>query len=422
MDNSYCESLDFSKSILDCDINLQLSYKMFRKHILEDIRNGINSNNEYKNYISINTESIKNFIDELYISHDNILTKFDVLVKEIFIIHQICRCFYYYNKTELQLSHQEFRSKIFFPNLIYSLIRFFSKANYFFRDIISSVYFEISKKSYGIIKKFSNASNLDHDIIKADILCEFIGNSIKKFNPLKIDKIYNFYKQVFRNIFYYYFKKSQPDISYHTILNLESSGEELFYLNNNSTRISVYRKILYNIQIEKYCSESNLFDQLNYNYNIFKNVIVNNELQNIYFNSQNSLYYNNKLRLMKIYDYDKKMSNKTLNEIMELPLIYKLLKCVHIISNNKTKPYNEKIIKPQTVKNAILEELMIPFNDIFSGEQIYNILEKISKNFTTNILNGEYLNLVTLNVVKIDQISFITQLRRFVKICLSNED
>ena len=77
------------------------------------------------------------------------------------------------------------------------------------------------------------------------------------------------------------------------------------------------------------------------------------------------------------------------------------------------------VIKPEQIKSAILDELIHPFKNLFSESYIYGLLEKISDNFIQSVLTGEYLNLLSLSTVKIYQISFIEQVRRFVRICLN---
>ena len=413
MNNDHLENSNFEMP-LEKDTNLSLSYEIFKNKVRPYIQQSLGD--DRNSCIILTSNILKTFKTDLETAFINIFSDKSELLKDIFLVYQVCRCFYYYN-TELKLSYTEFRARILYPNIIYMLIRFFPRANIFFRNLISNVFFEIKKQSYGIIQKHTNAYHLDENIIKTDVLYEFIGNTFKKFNPLKIDKLNKFYKQVFRNIFYYYFKKSQPEITYHSILNIESENKALAKV---PVWLSMYRSVLYELQIEKYCKESQMLSQINYNYNIFKNVITSNELQNMYFNKKDSqIKINSQLQVIKIYkdltsDYDK------LNRIMELPMIYKLLKCVHIV-NQKAKPYNDKVIRPSTIKTVVLEELTFYYSKYFSESSVYSILDKISKNFTDNLLSGEYLNLVTLNMVKIDQVfSFITQLRKFIKICLED--
>jgi hypothetical protein len=88
--------------------------------------------------------------------------------------------------------------------------------------------------------------------------------------------------------------------------------------------------------------------------------------------------------------------------------------------NPKVRPYNEKLFKPKLVKLAVFEELMSPFKNNFADKNMMEILDRISMNFTNSILTGEYINLFTLTTVKINQFSFISQTRKFVRLCLKN--
>ncbi len=159
------------------------------------------------------------------------------------------------------------------------------------------------------------------------------------------------------------------------------------------------------------------------NYRIFKNVIVNNEFQDAYMaicsTKSRSIFKldNNEFKLIKIYDNDI-INEDTLEKIKKLPTIFKLLKCVHI-ANPKSKPYNDMLIKPELVKSVILDELTYPFKNVFSDGYLQPVLSRIADNFVNLILSGEYINLMTLTTVRIDQISFIEQLKKFVRICLS---
>jgi len=104
------------------------------------------------------------------------------------------------------------------------------------------------------------------------------------------------------------------------------------------------------------------------NYRIFKNVIINNEFQDVYMSACNqtrSIFklHNNELKLIKVYDNDL-INEQTLEKIKKLPTIFKLLKCVHI-ANPKAKPHNDMLIKTDLVKSVILDELSYPFKIYF---------------------------------------------------------
>jgi hypothetical protein len=126
---------------------------------------------------------------------------------------------------------------------------------------------------------------------------------------------------------------------------------------------------------------------------------------------------NPEYKLIKVYN-DDLINAQTMEKIKKLPTIFKLLKCVHI-ANPKAKPYNDMLIKPELVKSVILDELAYPFKNVFSDGYLQPILTRIADNFVGLVLSGEYINLMTLTSVRIDQISFVEQLKKFVRLCIT---
>ena len=400
------------------DTSLNITSTLLYLHLHSEIHNLLKGYNEY-GMACVRTSTLKKFVEKMFQAHYNTISARSKLVQEMFLLHQICKAFYSYNHKYLNLSHQEFRSKVLYPNLVYMLLRYFPKANKFLQVNLNSVYSEYKNQNYGIIQRYAGSYYLDHEIIRTDVLYEFLGNALKKFNPLTLDNITHFYKSTFRSIFNYYFKKSQDyQTTYSSFWDIDSYASQIM---NTPTRLSIYRDVMYKLQIERFCKTSPTLTQVNYNFHIFKNVIVGNEFQNLFFSTKTDIFMMNSehYKLMKIYQQDNVTKNDhIIEEIKKLPIIYKLLKCVHII-NPKSRPFNEMLIKPEVVKTAVLEELIYPFKNMLSDQHIYPILEKISNNFVRNILSGEYINLLTLSNVRITQISFITQIRKLIQLCLS---
>lgn len=395
------------------DISSEITYKVLKNTILDEIEALIDSTNG-NSIASVSSTSMKNFVSQLWSKHYNFIKDQEIETQEIYLLHHICKSFYYLNHMHINMSHQEFRAKVLFPNLIYCLVRFFNKAHSFFQKCIKIVFYEFNKNSYGLIQKHVNSYYLDEEIIKTDVLYEFLGNALKKFDPLTLRSIDNFYKQIFRNIFFYYFKKEQKiHTTYASIWDIDSNIAKSL---NSPTRLTIYRDVLYSLQIKKFCDGSTRSHQLNYNYSIFKNVIISNEFQNMFFSCGHDTFMMQSChyKLMKINN----VHSNIMEKIKNLPIIYKLLKSVHIM-DPKTKPHNEKLIKMNLVKSVVLEELYHPFRNLFSEGHVYSVLDKVSDNFTRNMLSGQYINLLTLSPIKITQISFITQVREFIKICLN---
>lgn len=395
-----------------------ITFGLLKKHLGDEINSLASINNSYHYELSIKKRTLQKFVDALERNHYNIISGLDQDMKEMFYMNQICSSFYRYNELFLQISHESFRSKILYPNLIYILFRFYTSLRKFIQKTINGTYNEVKLRNGSMINKYVNSYYLDEEIIKSDALFAFLGNSLRKTDPLDILNKHTYYRSVFRNIFHYYFRGNQK---YRT--NFSNFIEMDSFLGNNiniPVELMLYRDILYSLQIEKFCKTSPTMYQISYNYNIFKNIILDNEIQNMYLSTKKDIFLsdNNHYKLMEIYNDDMKMSSNTLEEIKKLPVIYKLLRSVRIINNNSS-PYNELRLKPAFVKECVLEELYKSFKNIFSDHYVYQILERVSQNFVDSILKGEYINLLTLSDTRIDQPSFTNQLKKFVSICIN---
>ena len=388
--------------------DLNLTYNLLIKNLAVQIKKTI----ECQNPTCVKANDLQNYVTDFELKFYNRLSSRSYLVKQLYLLHQTCQALEKFNNEELNLSYQEYRAKVLYPNIVYILIRLLPKARIFLQSIIRYVYRETSRKSNSIIQNFTNSFYINQDVIKTDILYEFLGNGMKKLNPLNVNNINLFYKQVFRNVLFYYFKKEQR---LHTELVSYTSDNPMGELIYVPTGLTIYRDVLYSLQVEKMYKTSPTLDQIKYNYSIFRNVVLNNEIQSVYFASQKDTFLlkDNQYKLVHVYQDD---IEKKLIKIKKLPTIYRLLKSVHIISKNK--PYKSTVIKPKVIETAILEELIHPFRNMFSHENIYEILREVSKNFTNSILSGEYINLMTLSPILIDQITFINQVKKFIRICL----
>ncbi|MFW6246975.1 MAG: hypothetical protein ACOC22_02235 [bacterium] len=408
---------DCSNSMSD-DFDSRITFQELKAHLFTDL-NLISKKSSFCEP-TVDRKKLKTFIERLKSKHYNKIYNCDQTTKEMFLMHQICMAFYKYNDFYLNMTHEEFRSKILYPNLVYMLFRFFPTLRGFLQSIINKVFNEIKFRSRSLIEKYVSSYYMDEHIIKSDVLYTFLGNQLRKLNPLTVKNLNNFYKSVFHNIFYYHFKSEQKIHSRYSDL----SEMETIISNdiNMPVRLMLYRDVLYNLQVEKFCDRSPTLYQISYNFNIFRNVIIDNEFQNMYLSIEKDTFVlnNNQYKLMNIYDNDI-LSEDIIHQIKQIPSIYKLLKSVKII-NPKTTPYNEMKIRPDNVKSAVLEELHHSFKNVFSDSYLYSILDKIADNFINNILQGEYINLMTLSEVRIDEPTFIPQLKKFVNICIENSN
>ena len=408
----YLEDIELDDQPI-ADSSITISYKLLHIYCYDSLNRAAKSES-----IIVDSKVIDTYWEELKRQHFLKINTRSPIIRGMFLLYQTANALTNYNDNILKISNIQFRARILFPYLIYILQQHLPDTRKFLQAVIRSVYERIRKNSEKLITVYVNSFYLDHDVIKHNILLEFLGNGLKKFDPLTVGKIDSFYKGIFASIFHYYFmRKQDTSKSYSNFWSMEN----ILSTSNTSTRLNLYKDVLYNLQVDKYYKTSPIYIQLGMNYRIFKNVIINNEFQDAYMaacSRSKSIFRldNNEFKLIKIYNNDIIQEN-TLNKIKKLPTILKLLKCVHI-ANPKARPYNEMLIKPELVKSVILDEISYPFKNVFSDGYLQPILARISENFVNLILTGEYINLMTLTTVKIDQISFIEQLKKFVRICL----
>lgn len=393
--------------------DLDISYKLLYRYSYDAFERAAKSES-----IVIDSKMIDQYWEELKRHCFLQLSTRSTTVKGLYLLYQTANALYTYNTNILKISNIQFRSRILFPYLIYILQQYLPETRKFLQTSIRNVFERIQRGSEKLVNVYVNSFYLDRDVIKHNILLEFLGNGLMKFDPLHVGKIDVFYRSVFSSIFHFYFMKKQDTSKIYTNF---WSIENILNTSNSSTRLNLYKDVLYNLQVDNYYKISPIYIQLGMNYRIFKNIIINNEFQDVYMSVCNktksvSKVTNSEYKLIKIYN-DVMINEETMDKIKKLPTIFKLLKCVHI-ANSRAKPYNEMLIKPELVKFVILDELSYPFKNIFSDGYLQPILTRISDNFVNLVLSGEYINLMTLTNVRIDQISFIEQLKKFIRICI----
>ena len=431
MDKLGDDKIIYSESDILDDLNDQfdplfdLSYNLFLDVFSSQFQNALNIDERIKTPVTFRSKTFQTFIQKFNELHDNTLSARSNLVKELYILHHFAKAISRYNDDIIHDSYIKFRSHYYFPNVLYLLIRFLPEARRFFQKMLKAAYYIIKKNNSRLIYLFENAIYTDVGTIQTDVLYTFIGNAIKKINPCTIDNLESFFRSVFLNHFFYYFKYEQ---SIHSqVMDTMSYSETILDSKYISTRENLYRDVLTNIQVDAYQNESPTMRQIIYNYNIFKNAISNNEFQNIFLTRDAEVTYdicdlnNTKYKILTMYNKINE-SNRFIDELKSIPLIFKLLKSVHLITRSDTIS-KFKSVNYELIKSAVVDELSYPFRNIIHSDlTILPVIKKIAHNFATSILSGEFINLQTLAPIKIDSMSFIMQLRKFIKLCLTTNN
>ena len=299
------EGIDVDNLKAHEDPSVDITYKLIFIHFNDEFKNYMKIDSKIFTPVAFRSRIFQSYLDDFKSLHAPILINRSSIIQELFILHQTAKNLQRFNDDVLKLSYNEFRTKFYFPNIVYLLIRFLPAARAFLQKTIRTVYSSIQRKSIGLINLHENAIYLDKDVIKSDILYNFLGNTIKKINPFDIRNIWSFYKKVFINIFYYYFKSEQKIHS--SWASFWCLDETIGATTNIPMRESIYRDVLTNLQLTNIKKTSPTLNQIHYNFNVFKNVIINNEFQNIYFtvtNVENKQIssYNDQYKILTFYE------------------------------------------------------------------------------------------------------------------------
>ena len=400
----------------------EASYIIFKECFADQFQNAMKLDAKLFSPVTFKSRTILKYIEKFNLQHQDSLSSRSLVVRELFLLNHTSRCMYRYNDEELHISYVQFRSHFYFPKIIFMLVRFLKETRAFLQKTISSAYNIVRKKHRKTTYLFENSIYTDVDVIRTDVLYTFLGHSVRKINPYEVSNITSFYRQVFLNHFFYFFRCEQKihsrvveDVSVENILDDDKS---------TPTRDSLYKTVLTNLQVDSYKDISPTMRQLHYNYNIFKNVIIGNDFQSLYLSSQPSkeaVYCNLEDSQYKVLSlYDKIMSDEEfVNELKKLPTIYKLLKSVHLITKNTISKLTA--VHREVVVSAVADELAVPFKNLINSDtSIRPVLLKIADNFVHSILSGEYISLQTLAPINMNSLSFVQQLRKFIKLCVKH--
>ena len=215
MDKLGDDKIIYSESDILDDLNDQfdplfdLSYNLFLDVFSSQFQNALNIDERIKTPVTFRSKTFQTFIQKFNELHDNTLSARSNLVKELYILHHFAKAISRYNDDIIHDSYIKFRSHYYFPNVLYLLIRFLPEARRFFQKMLKAAYYIIKKNNSRLIYLFENAIYTDVGTIQTDVLYTFIGNAIKKINPCTIDNLESFFRSVFLNHFFYYFKYEQ---------------------------------------------------------------------------------------------------------------------------------------------------------------------------------------------------------------------
>lgn len=370
---------------------------------------------------AVHAEPINNFLKQCQLDLYNEFSQIsNNIIRDMYFFYLFSQALYKCNEDLLQISDRKFRSCVYYPIVIYILVRYFPHLKKFIQKQINYVYGQLYRNSRKVIAHFTYQYNIDQNIIKFDIFYIFLGSLLKKYNPLMVRNPTGFYRKLFETLYDYYLLRTQE---YSTRLLDESMAFDYISqfggLQTKSIEYAMYQEVLYSLEVEHMVKTSPIIQQVYYNYDILRNIIIPHELQKMFVNSAintskivgQSEY--NYYKFLK-HDYENRNNDQILRKLRTLPTVYKMLKSVHIYSKKSSVR-----IDKQLIETFIFEELVYLCKGWFNSDYIDVILKDIAHNFTESIINGEYINLLTLSKVEVNQITFPNQLKKFVRLCFT---
>jgi len=332
--------------------------------------------------------------------------------QQIYLLHifgiTLCR----YNERKLNIENDKFIQNIFIPNLMTACAKSLINARRLIQKLIRKSYIIIENKSKDIIDFYVELHNQDINIVKHDIIYLFLRNIIIKFDPLSIDDIESFYQSIIQRMFFFYLKaKTSGDMD-----------DDINYLYNDdrnvdiiSSRCRIYEEALYLCQIQKMCNESTSAEQISKQYDRMKGIVISNEIQKLYLYSYSKQKYGeqqNKTVMIKTYESLEELETFR----YKVPIIYRLLRSIHVISETPT--FSQSDI--ERIKNIIYIILYDKFKDVFADSIVMPIIKKISNNMVASLVEGEFIDMLTLTKIDISGTKFVQQLQIFLEIMLKN--
>ena len=364
-----------------------------------------------KGQYSINRDLTTEFLEKLFSHNCPSILKLNAVEQQVYLLYLTANLFMRYNDNVLGLNKDEYIDRIYFTNILSICARHLVNARRLIHRVLKNVYADIETKSHDIIEFYAQLYQADGTVIKNDTIQMFFINLFYKFNPLDMEDIEEFYSGLFRKILYFYLK--------HKISGVKNCDVDPSILSDTrvsapSERYRIYEEALYLVQIQNMCSDSGTINRISQQYDKMRTIIIPNELQRLYLYtvSEGKLHmHNEKAALLRMHTELSRMEKiKT-----KLPQIYRLLRSVQVISDNKTFLDNDVTLIRHTVSDVLHEK----FNAVLTNDIIKPVIHNITETFVSSLTSGEFIDMVTLTPINLSGQKFNEQLREFLEIVLS---
>ena len=340
------------------------------------------------------------------------LIRYNENIKQFHLLYMLGLLYLDFNDKHLKMEYFEFMDDIYFPNMMSVISSKFSQCATLIIKQAKEAYNEIRDQSKEVIDFYLVFYGTEPTVIHSDIVSKFIKGSFLKEDPINMEDMKSEYLFYFKEILYSYIKNRTSNI---LDFELDPSILEEDNLMHVSTRYRIYDKGLRVSHIQQLCKNSETLTHISKNYDMVRNNIITNELQQLYhFVVDNSKLSDNKLLVLK-----SNSENYNLNKISKkLPLIYKLLRSLHINTDDRSIfTENDKALINDTIYDVIYNRLSVVKVANFDAQVS---AKKISLNLTKSLFTGSFIDPYTMKPLDITGCLFARQLKKFLEILLSD--
>jgi hypothetical protein len=391
-------------------------------NIIKDLFNntiGI-SISESKDRSKIHSEETKKFFEALYDFRSLSLIKYSEEIKQFHLLYLICLLYLDYNDNVLKMDQSKFRDEIYYPNIMNIIASSFDQCKTIIKKQVREAYKQVREHSGEVVDFYLVFYGTEPTIIHNDIISIFIKGLFLEEDPINLDNIGNYYLTVFRFILYSYLKNRTSNIM---SFEIDPSILEDDCAMNMSSRYKIYERGLRISHIQQLCKGSETLSRISDNYDKIRNDIMkdNNTISENYLQRKyhdivdGSRVRDNKILVLKSSNNE----NYNLSKISKkLPLIYKLLRSIHVKSKNTIMLDSDKKLIHDTIREVTLTK----FKERLVGTELELATQGVTMALTNSLVRGSFIDPYTMETINITGCLFSRQLRTFLSILFTDMD
>lgn len=270
----------------------------------------------------------------------------------------------------------------------------------------TKIYTHIEDRASDVIGFSLTVYNLSANIIKVDTRKIFLKTFFIETSPCNIPDLQTYYYIQLQYIYYEYIKnKTQGLIPIDELVGLQQQQTFSTY-----SRSSIYEFGIRNHRIKMMCSNSETLQTIDRNYDKLRTKIVPNQFITLFKQSTGMELKDSKtatvyLNSMNLTDLEK-----------SFPLICKLLRAVHVISEKESFTDVEKV----SIRDSIFVTTKNRLESRVGEVSASKIASGLAISICNDLVSGEYIDPRTMTRIRISSSVFTSQLQKFLNSILDS--